>query len=103
MSIPAAIEARIASEPEWKKVPSPRFWTRCLRSTNGDIPIHWAPSEPMQVSPTRSPVRSGSMNATIAWQPIPPPTKVPGSTRVLVLCGHPEQKYGARLTDSGIS
>ena len=31
---------RIASEPEWKKVPSPRFWNRCLVSVKGAIPTH---------------------------------------------------------------
>ena len=92
MSMPAATAARIASEPEWKYVPSPRFWTRCLRSMNGAMPIHCAPSLPMHVSATSSPARSASISATIAWQPMPPPTSVPGSTRVLVLCGQPEQK-----------
>jgi hypothetical protein len=29
-----------------------------FRPTNGAMPIHWAPSDPMQVSPTRSPTRS---------------------------------------------
>ncbi len=38
-----------------------------------------------------SPTRSGSIIATIAWQPMPPPTSVPGSARVLRLCGQPEQ------------
>ncbi len=32
----------------------------------------------------------------MAWQPIPPPTSVPGATSVEELCGHPEQKYGVR-------
>ncbi len=32
---------------------------------------------------------------------MPPPTSVPGSTLVLVLCGHPLQKNGARSTDEG--
>ena len=27
--VPAAVAARIASDPEWWNVPSPRFWTRC--------------------------------------------------------------------------
>ena len=91
MSTPAATAARMASEPEWKNVPSPRFWTRCWRSTNGAMPIHWAPSLPIAVSPTMSPTRSGSISATIAWQPMPPPTSVPSGTRVDRLCGHPLQ------------
>ena len=103
MSTPDATAARIASEPEWKNVPSPRFWTRCLRSRNGAMPIHCAPSLPMHVRPTRSPTRSASISPTMAWQPMPPPTSVPGSTRVLVLCGHPLQKNGARSTDRAIS
>ena len=49
-----------------------------------------------------SPTRSGSIIATMAWQPMPPPTSVPGAARVLRLCGQPEQKNGARLTVSGI-
>ena len=36
------------------------------------------------------------------WQPIPAPTTLPSGTMRDLLCGHPEQKYGVRLTLSGI-
>ena len=41
----------------------------------------------MQVSPTMSPTRSGSIIATIAWQPMPPPTSVPGSGACAAVVG----------------
>ena len=91
MSTPLATAARMASDPEWKYVPSPRFWTRWPRSTNGAMPIHWAPSLPIAVSPAMSPTRSGSIRATMAWHPMPPPTRVPSGTRVERLCGQPLQ------------
>ena len=91
MSTPAATAARMASEPEWKNVPSPMFCTRWSRSTNGSMPIHWAPSLPIAVSPAMSPTRSGSIRAIIAWHPMPPPTSVPSGTRVDRLCGQPLQ------------
>ena len=37
---PAATLARMASVPEWLRVPSPRFWIRCGSSTNGASPSH---------------------------------------------------------------
>ena len=49
------------------------------------------------------PTRSGSIIITMLWQPMPPPTSAPSGTLVDVLCGQPEQKYGERVTDSGIS
>ena len=35
MLTPAATAARIASDPEWWKVPSPRFWVKCARRRTG--------------------------------------------------------------------
>jgi hypothetical protein len=32
------------------------------------------------------------VNATIAWQPMPPPATAPSGTSVERLCGQPEQK-----------
>ena len=52
MFVPAATAWRIASEPEWKKVPSPRFWNMCVISVNGAMPTHCTPSPPMCVVPT---------------------------------------------------
>ncbi len=40
MFTPAATAALIASEPEWWKVPSPRFWMKCGSSVKGASPIH---------------------------------------------------------------
>ncbi len=95
MFTPAATAARTASEPEWWKVPSPRFWTRWLSSVNGAMPIHCAPSPPICVMPVMSPLPSG-FRRTIVWQPIPPPTSVPSGALTELLCGHPEQKNGVR-------
>ena len=39
----------------------------------------------------------------MAWHPMPPPTSVPGATLVLVLCGQPLQKNGARSTERAIT
>ena len=49
MFTPAATAARIASRPEWKYVPSPRFWNMCGRSVKGAMPIQVAPSPPIWV------------------------------------------------------
>ena len=92
---PAAIAARTASEPEWWKVPSPRFWTKCPSSVNGAMPIHCAPSPPICVIPVMSPRPSG-FSRIIVWQPIPAPTSVPSGVGVELLCGQPEQKNGVR-------
>src|SRR2546422_9124168 len=48
MFVPAATAWRTASEPEWKKVPSPRFWKMCGVSVKGAIPTHCTPSPPMR-------------------------------------------------------
>src|ERR671916_12335 len=95
MFTPDATAARTASEPEWWKVPSPRFWTRCRSSVNGAWPIHWAPSPPICVRPVISPLPSGFSN-TIVWQPMPAPTSVPSGALIELLCGQPEQKNGDR-------
>ena len=103
MFAPEATAARMARLPEWAKVPSPRFCTRCRWVTNGAMPIHCAPSPPIWHSPMTSPTCSSGMNATIAWQPIPPPTSVPGATLVEELCGQPEQKYGMRCASGSMT
>ena len=72
------------------------FCTKCCCVTNGAMPIHCAPSPPIWDSPMTAPTCSSGMSRTIAWQPIPPPTSVPGATLVEELCGQPEQKYGVR-------
>ena len=41
------------------------FWKMCEVSTKGAIPTHWAPSWPMQVSPTMSPNPSESISSVI--------------------------------------
>ena len=86
--VPAAIAWRIASEPEWKKVPSPRFWKRWFVSVNGAMPTHWTPSPPMCVSPI---VRRSISNA-MPWQPMPALAIDPSGSTVERLCGQPEQK-----------
>ena len=85
---PAATAWRIASEPEWKSVPSPMFWKTCGVSTKGAAPTHCAPSPPMWVMP-RVP---RFIPSTRPWQPIPPPARLPSGTTVDRLCGQPEQK-----------
>src|SRR5918997_1865850 len=55
MVTPAATAARIAREPEWWNVPSPRFCTKCRSSVNGASPNHCAPSPPICVSPSWCP------------------------------------------------
>ncbi len=92
MLTPAATAARIARLPEWVKVPSPMFCTKCFWATNGARPIHCAPSPPICDSPVTEPTCASGISRTIAWQPIPPPTSVPGATLVEELCGQPEQK-----------
>ena len=80
-------------------MPSPRFCTECSRSMKGDMPTQTAPSAPIEHTPLHWPTLSGSMSATIPWQPIPTPTSVSSGTRVLELCGQPEQKYGVRRAE----
>ena len=101
MFTPAATAACTASWPEWKKVPSPRFWIRCGWSTKSAMPIHWAPSLPMQVSPVSSPNRSSSISRVMVWQPMPAPTRDPSGAWVLRLWGQPEQKNGERCPAPG--
>ena len=103
MFAPEATAARMARLPECANVPSPRFCTRCRCVTNGAMPIHCAPSPPIWHSPMTSPTCSSGMNATMAWQPIPPPTRVPGATLVEELCGQPEQKYGTRCASGSMT
>ncbi|MCY1299418.1 hypothetical protein D9M70_489460 [compost metagenome] len=52
----AAIEARIASSPEWKYVPSPRLANTCLSLVKCIWPVHATPSPPiwLKVSVLRS-------------------------------------------------
>ena len=45
--------------------------------------------------PVISPARSPGMSSSMVWQPMPPPTRVPGAW-VEELCGQPEQKNGWR-------
>ena len=103
MRAPAPIAAWTASWPEWKYVPSPKFCTTCSVSTNGLIPIQWAPSLPIAVMPNVSPTVAGSMSRLMPWQPVPAPTRVPSGTLVPQLCGQPEQKNGVRWVASGSS
>ncbi len=49
MFTPVATDWRTASEPEWKNVPSPRFWKTCSVSVKGACPDHVTPSPPMWV------------------------------------------------------
>src|SRR5206468_140902 len=66
MFVPAATAWRTASEPEWKKVPSPRFWKMCGVSVKGAIPTQWRASPPMWVSP----IVRRSMRSAMPWQPM---------------------------------
>ena len=86
-----ALEAtawRTASEPEWKNVPSPRFWKMCGVSVNGAMPTHCTPSPPMCVRPRVL----RSMRSAMPWQPMPALAIEPSGRTVERLCGHPEQK-----------
>jgi hypothetical protein len=40
------------------------------------------------------------IHVAMKWQPMPASARLPSGTRVEVLCGQPEQKYGVRLTPS---
>ena len=84
----AATAARIASNPEWKYVPSPRLAKMCFSLVKGAWPIHGAPSAPMcvKVAVLRS------IQTAMKWQPMPAVARLPSGTRVEVLCGQPEQK-----------
>ena len=50
-------------------------------------------------SGTRSRGSECGKHAAMPWQPMPPPATWPSSSSVERLCGQPEQKFGARLTD----
>ena len=63
-----------------------------VRSVNGDMPTQVAPSAPIEQTELHWPTRSGSISETMPWQPMPTPTSEPSGTRVLELCGQPEQK-----------
>src|SRR5437773_5811862 len=97
MFVPAATAWRTASEPEWKKVPSPRFWKMCGVSVKGAIPTHCTPSPPMWVSP----IVRRSMRSAMPWQPMPALAIEPSGRTVERLCGQPEQKYGWRVSVTG--
>ena len=97
MLVPAATAWRMASEPEWKKVPSPRFWNMCGVFVNGAMPTHCAPSPPMCVRPI---VRRSGIVSAMPWQPMPAAAIEPSGTTVERLCGQPEQKYGGRASVS---
>src|ERR1044072_6660073 len=88
----AATAARIASRPEWKYVPSPRLAKTCFSFVKGARPIQGAPSAPMRVKL----VVLRSIQSAMKWQPMPAMARLRSGTRVEVLCGHPEQKYGWR-------
>lgn len=87
MPVPAATACRTARLPEWKKVPSPRFWNMCGVSLNGAAPTHMAPSPPIWVVPMLR-----SWKTVMTWQPMPLAAIDPSGTTVERLCGQPEQK-----------
>ena len=64
----------------------------CFSSVNGAWPTHGTPSAPMcvKVEVLRS------IHTAMKWQPMPATARLPSGTRVEVLCGQPEQKYGCR-------
>ena len=64
----------------------------CGRLVNGAWPIHGTPSPPICVKPTVA----RSIHTTMKWQPMPAIASEPSGTRVLVLCGQPEQNHGRR-------
>ncbi len=92
MLTPAATAAVIASWPLWKYVPSPRFWMKWSRSTNGAMPIHCVPSLPMQVMPgdVADPLGVHQQRHRVAADAGADERTVGhlGGDR---LCGHPEQ------------
>ena len=67
------------------------------------MPIHCIPSPPIWDRPVTVPACDSSISSTRAWQPMPPPTRVPGSGLVELLCGQPEQKYGTRPISGGLT
>src|SRR5258708_35720481 len=70
----------------------------CLSALNGAWPIQLTPSPPMWLI---SEVRRSGIQIAMPWQPMPAIARLPSGTRVDVLCGQPEQKYGVRDTLGG--
>ncbi|MCY1530152.1 hypothetical protein D9M68_653280 [compost metagenome] len=68
----------------------------CCSFTNGCWPIHGTPSPPIWVKPTVA----RSIQMVMKWQPMPAMAREPSGTRVLVLCGQPEQNQGWRSAPS---
>ncbi len=64
----------------------------CGRLENGACPTHGTPSPPICVKPTVE----RSIHTAMKWQPMPAIASEPSGTRVLVLCGQPEQNHGCR-------
>ncbi len=64
----------------------------CGRLVNGAWPTHGTPSPPICVKPTVA----RSIHTAMKWQPMPAIASEPSGTRVLVLCGQPEQNHGWR-------
>ena len=65
MCWPAATAARMARDPEWWKVPSPRLVKKCDSVVNGEMPIHCIPSPPIWVMPRMWPRRPGASRVII--------------------------------------
>ena len=70
----------------------------CLSEVNGAWPTQATPSPPMWLI---SEVRRSGIQIAMPWQPMPAMARLPSGTRVEVLCGQPEQKYGVRATLGG--
>ncbi|PMQ05829.1 hypothetical protein JaAD80_28350 [Janthinobacterium sp. AD80] len=79
---------RMARKPEWKYVPSPRFWNTCGVALNMEWATQSTPSPPICIRP----VVSRSIHDAMKWQPMPACAREPCGTLVELLCGQPEQK-----------
>ena len=88
MLAPAATAWRIAMEPEWYQVPSPRFWKTWPRPVKREVAAQLTPSPPIWMSDEVS----RSIQLAMKWQPMPARAWLPSGTLVEVLCGQPEQK-----------
>ena len=88
MFAPAATACRIASEPEWYHVPSPRFWKTCLPPFQRWPTATGTPSAPICANP----ISLRPIQPDMTWQPMPLAATDPSGTLVEVLCGQPEQK-----------
>jgi len=62
----------------------------CCSLLNGCWPTQGTPSPPICVKPTVA----RSIQIDMKWQPMPAMAREPSGTRVLVLCGQPEQNQG---------